>query len=124
LRGLRGEADTNRDNDVTLGELTGYVRQKSPGRRRLSSTRNSGPCCFPHSSRMTQSPRLSSPHFLHSPLPKHPNPRSSWRFAVRESNRLSECTIQGRPPASLAIILDSVPRYKGYGVLQMRWDQS
>ncbi|NOU11705.1 MAG: hypothetical protein HOO98_17045 [Nitrospira sp.] len=28
LRGLRGEADTNRDNDVTLGELTGYVRQK------------------------------------------------------------------------------------------------
>jgi hypothetical protein len=28
LRGLRGEADTNWDNDVTLGELTGYVRQK------------------------------------------------------------------------------------------------
>jgi hypothetical protein len=31
LRGLRGEADTNRDNDVTLGELTGYVRQKVAG---------------------------------------------------------------------------------------------
>jgi hypothetical protein len=28
LRGLRGEADTNRDNDVTLDELTGYVRQE------------------------------------------------------------------------------------------------
>jgi hypothetical protein len=28
LRGLRGEADTNRDNAVTLGELAGYVRQK------------------------------------------------------------------------------------------------
>jgi hypothetical protein len=28
LRGLRGEADTNRDGDVTLGEIAGYVRQK------------------------------------------------------------------------------------------------
>ena len=28
LRGLRGEADTNRDTTVTLGELAGYVRQK------------------------------------------------------------------------------------------------
>jgi hypothetical protein len=28
LQGLQGEADTNWDNDVTLGELTGYVRQK------------------------------------------------------------------------------------------------
>ena len=28
LRGLRGEADTNRDQTVTLGEMTGYVRQK------------------------------------------------------------------------------------------------
>lgn len=28
LRGLRGEADTNRDRAVTLGELGGYVRQK------------------------------------------------------------------------------------------------
>jgi hypothetical protein len=28
LRGLRGEADTNRDNAVTLGELAGYVRPK------------------------------------------------------------------------------------------------
>jgi hypothetical protein len=28
LRGLRGEADTNRDTAVTLGELVGYVRQK------------------------------------------------------------------------------------------------
>jgi len=28
LRGLRGEADTNRDTAVTLGELTSYVRQK------------------------------------------------------------------------------------------------
>lgn len=28
LRGLRGEADTNRNGSVTLGELTGYVRQK------------------------------------------------------------------------------------------------
>ena len=28
LRGLRGEADTNRDTAVTLGELAGYVRQK------------------------------------------------------------------------------------------------
>jgi uncharacterized caspase-like protein len=28
LRGLRGEADTNRDHAVTLGELAGYVRQK------------------------------------------------------------------------------------------------
>jgi hypothetical protein len=28
LRGLRGEADTNRNGSVTLGELAGYVRQK------------------------------------------------------------------------------------------------
>ena len=28
LRGLRGEADANRDGEVTLGEMTGYVRQK------------------------------------------------------------------------------------------------
>lgn len=28
LRGLRGEADTNRDGEVTLGEVAGYVRQK------------------------------------------------------------------------------------------------
>jgi uncharacterized caspase-like protein len=28
LRGLRGDADTNRDGAVTLGELAGYVRQK------------------------------------------------------------------------------------------------
>jgi len=28
LRGLRGEADTNRDGTVTLGEISGYVRQK------------------------------------------------------------------------------------------------
>jgi len=28
LRGLRGEADTNRDTAVTLGELASYVRQK------------------------------------------------------------------------------------------------
>jgi hypothetical protein len=28
LRGLRGDADTNRDGAVTLGEVAGYVRQK------------------------------------------------------------------------------------------------
>lgn len=28
LRGLRGEADTNRDGNVTLGEIGGFVRQK------------------------------------------------------------------------------------------------
>lgn len=28
LRGLRGEADTNRDGKVTLGEMSGFVRQK------------------------------------------------------------------------------------------------
>jgi hypothetical protein len=28
LRGLRGEADTNRNGEVTLGELSGYLRQK------------------------------------------------------------------------------------------------
>ena len=28
LRGLRGEADTNRDGNVTLGEIAGFVRQK------------------------------------------------------------------------------------------------
>jgi hypothetical protein len=28
LRGLRGEADTNRGNAVTLSEITSYVRQK------------------------------------------------------------------------------------------------
>ncbi|MBS0184640.1 MAG: caspase family protein [Nitrospira sp.] len=28
LKGLRGEADTNRNGTVTFGELTGYVRQK------------------------------------------------------------------------------------------------
>lgn len=28
LRGLRGDADTNRDGVVTLGELAGYIRQK------------------------------------------------------------------------------------------------
>ncbi|MGQ0694519.1 MAG: hypothetical protein ACT4OL_02960, partial [Nitrospiraceae bacterium] len=28
LRGLRGDADTNRDGEVTLGEIAGYVRQK------------------------------------------------------------------------------------------------
>lgn len=28
LKGLRGEADTNRNGIVTFGELAGYVRQK------------------------------------------------------------------------------------------------
>ena len=28
LRGLRGEADTNRDGKITLGEISGFVRQK------------------------------------------------------------------------------------------------
>ena len=28
LRGLRGDADTNHDGKVTLGEITGFVRQK------------------------------------------------------------------------------------------------
>ncbi|MBS0152778.1 MAG: hypothetical protein JSR31_17765 [Nitrospira sp.] len=28
LRGLRGEADTNRDGKITLGEVSGFVRQK------------------------------------------------------------------------------------------------
>jgi len=28
LKGLRGEADTNRNGTVTFGELAGYVRQK------------------------------------------------------------------------------------------------
>jgi hypothetical protein len=28
LRGLRGDADTNRDSEVTLGEIAAYVRQK------------------------------------------------------------------------------------------------
>jgi hypothetical protein len=44
LRGLRGEADTNWDNNVTLSKLIGYVREKSPGRRRRSSTRSNDPC--------------------------------------------------------------------------------
>ncbi len=30
LRGLRGEADTNHDGKVTLGEISGFVRQKVP----------------------------------------------------------------------------------------------
>lgn len=59
LRGLRGEADTNRDNNVTLSKLTGYVREKSPGQQRLSSIKGNGPCYFHRSGRITSPPHSS-----------------------------------------------------------------
>lgn len=47
LRGLRGEADTNRNGAVTLGELAGYVRQKVAWAAKTRFNREQRPVILP-----------------------------------------------------------------------------
>ncbi|MDF0673711.1 MAG: caspase family protein [Nitrospira sp.] len=47
LRGLRGEADTNRNGTVTLGELAGYVRQKVAWAAKSQFNEEQRPLLFP-----------------------------------------------------------------------------
>lgn len=47
LRGLRGEADTNRDGKVTLGEVSGYVRQKVAWAAKSQFNQEQRPLLFP-----------------------------------------------------------------------------
>ncbi|MGB4068317.1 MAG: caspase family protein, partial [Nitrospira sp.] len=47
LKGLRGEADTNRNGTVTFGELAGYVRQKVAWAAKSQFTQEQRPLLFP-----------------------------------------------------------------------------
>lgn len=47
LRGLRGEADTNRNGTVTLGELAGYTRQKVAWTAKSQFNEEQQPLLFP-----------------------------------------------------------------------------
>ena len=47
LKGLRGEADTNRNGTVTFGELTGYVRQKVAWAAKTQYNQEQRPVLFP-----------------------------------------------------------------------------
>ena len=47
LKGLRGEADTNRNGTVTLGELAGYVRQKVAWAAKAQFNQEQRPLLFP-----------------------------------------------------------------------------
>ncbi len=47
LRGLRGEADANHDGDVTLGELTTFVRQTVPATAKSQFKQDQRPSVFP-----------------------------------------------------------------------------
>ncbi|MCP9470375.1 MAG: hypothetical protein NNA31_10295 [Nitrospira sp.] len=47
LRGLRGEADTNQNGFVTLGELAGYVRQKVTWAAKSRFNAEQRPMIFP-----------------------------------------------------------------------------
>jgi hypothetical protein len=47
LRGLRGDADSNRDGEVTLGELSLYVNENVPGATRNSFQHEQRPQVFP-----------------------------------------------------------------------------
>ena len=47
LKGLRGDADTNRDGTVTLGETTGYVRQKVAWAAKTQFNSDQRPHTFP-----------------------------------------------------------------------------
>ena len=46
LRGLRGEADVNRNGEVTIGEVTAYINRNVPAaaRARSSRTNSRKPC--------------------------------------------------------------------------------
>ena len=47
LRGLKGEADTNRDGEVTLGELTAFLGQTVPAAARSSFRQEQRPLILP-----------------------------------------------------------------------------
>jgi hypothetical protein len=47
LKGLRGEADTNRNGIVTFGELAGYVRQKVAWAAKSQFNQEQRPLLFP-----------------------------------------------------------------------------
>jgi hypothetical protein len=47
LKGLRGEADTNRNGTVTFGELAGYVRQKVAWAAKSQFNQEQRPLLFP-----------------------------------------------------------------------------
>jgi hypothetical protein len=47
LRGLRGEADSNRDRDVTLGEMAGFLRKAVPDAARQGFNHNQQPLVIP-----------------------------------------------------------------------------
>ena len=47
LRGLRGDADTNRNGEVTLGELTAYVNQEVPSIARTTLHQDQRPQVIP-----------------------------------------------------------------------------
>ncbi len=47
LRGLRGDADTNRNGEVTLGELTAYVHQEVPSIARTTLHQDQRPQVIP-----------------------------------------------------------------------------
>jgi hypothetical protein len=47
LRGLRGEADMNRNGEVTIGEVTAYVARKVPAAARSSFKQDQQPQILP-----------------------------------------------------------------------------
>ena len=47
LRGLRGEADLNRNGEVTIGEVTDYVNRKVPAAARNTFKQEQQPQVFP-----------------------------------------------------------------------------
>ncbi|MGH7250865.1 MAG: hypothetical protein ACREIK_03330, partial [Nitrospiraceae bacterium] len=47
LRGLRGEADANHDGEVTLGELTAFLRESVPAAARSDFRQEQHPLVFP-----------------------------------------------------------------------------
>ena len=47
LKGLRGEADTNRNGTITFGELAGYVRQKVAWAAKTQFNQEQRPLLFP-----------------------------------------------------------------------------
>lgn len=59
LRGLKGEADTNRDGEVTLGELTAFLAQMVPVAARSDFNQEQRPLVFPPLSPTSKLARLT-----------------------------------------------------------------
>ncbi|MDE3224282.1 MAG: hypothetical protein KGO52_05075 [Nitrospirota bacterium] len=57
LRGLKGDADANRDGEVTLGELATYVRQTVPATAKSQFKQDQRPSVFPA---LTQTSKAAS----------------------------------------------------------------